>query len=36
MPQAEKIVRYIAPKASVSEEVKNKYRQKTTRKDNDF
>ena len=28
MPQAEKIVRYIAPKASVSEEVKNKYRQK--------
>ena len=28
MPQTEKIVRYIAPKASVSEEVKNKYRQK--------
>ena len=28
MPQAEKTVRYIAPKASVSEEVKNKYRQK--------
>ena len=28
MPQTEKTVRYIAPKASVSEEVKNKYRQK--------
>ena len=28
MPQAEKVVRYIAPKANVAEEVKNKYRQK--------
>ena len=28
MPQAEKVVRYIAPKVSVSEEIKNKYRQK--------
>lgn len=28
MPQAEKVVRYIAPKASVSEDVKNKYKQK--------
>ena len=28
MPQAEKVVRYIAPKANVDEEVKNKYRQK--------
>ena len=26
MPQAEKVVRYIAPKVSVSEEIKNKYR----------
>ena len=28
MPHAEKVVRYIAPKVSVSEEIKNKYRQK--------
>ena len=28
MPQAEKVVRYIAPKESVSEDVKNKYKQK--------
>ena len=28
MPQAEKVVRYIAPKANICEDVKNKYRQK--------